>query len=154
MGRHTRYQGLIIQDDHVLLIRVKQISTDHEFWVIPGGGIEDSETEEECIIREIKEETNLKVVVNKLIFDEPGPKGDEYQRLKTFLCTPISGEASPGYEPEAAADASIIEVRWFALQEESTWDEDLIQDPFTYPTLVKLRKILGHKNCRSKDGQI
>ena len=55
MIRHTRYQGLIVQDEHVLLIRVKQLSTDHDFWVIPGGGIENYETEEECIIREIQE---------------------------------------------------------------------------------------------------
>ncbi len=145
MIRHTRYQGLIVQDDRVLLIRVKQLSTDHDFWVIPGGGIEDSETEEECIIREIQEETNLDVGVDRLVLDESLPPGEVYQRLKTYLCTPISGEASPGYEPEAAADASITEVRWFDLLDESAWDEDLRQDPFTYPTLVKLRKTLGYK---------
>lgn len=30
-----------------------------EYWVLPGGGIEDNETAEEAIKREIREETNL-----------------------------------------------------------------------------------------------
>ena len=55
MARHTRYQGLIIKDHKVLLITHRQHSTGRSDWVIPGGGIEGSETEQECVIREMKE---------------------------------------------------------------------------------------------------
>jgi len=145
MARHTRCQGMIIQDHKILLIR-HQHSTGISYWVIPGGGIEGPETEEECVIREMKEETNLIVTVDRLIFDEPSPPGGVYKWRKTFICYPVSGEASPGYEPEpeAAADYSISEVRWFDLRDESRWVDDLRQDPFTYPQLVQLRNVLGY----------
>ncbi len=146
MARHTRYQGMIIQDHKVLLIKHQSHTSELSFWVIPGGGIEESETEEECVIREMKEETHLDVKVNKLLFDEPSPPGGAYRWQKTYLCQVVSGEARPGYEPEpeAAAVYAIVEVRWFDLRDENGWGEDLQQDPFTYPQLVKLRKTLGY----------
>ncbi len=148
MTRHTRYQGLIIQDHKILLIRHSQHSTGRSYWVIPGGGINDSETAEECVIREMKEETNLLVKIERLVLDEPAPPGGVYKWTKSYICTPISGEASPGYEPEpeAAADYSISAVAWFDLRDDSDWREDLLQDPFTYPQLVKLRHDLGYSS--------
>ena len=146
MARHTRYQGLIIQDHKILLIRHSQHSTDISYWVIPGGGLDGSESEEECVIREMKEETNLVVKVERLAFDEPAHPDGIYKRRKSFICTPISGVASPGYEPEpeAAANYSISAVRWFDLRDDSDWREELLQDPFTYPQLVNLRQVLGY----------
>ena len=146
MARHTRYQGLIIQDHKILLIRHTQHSTNRSYWVIPGGGIEQPETEEECVIREMKEETNLDVIIEKLAFDEPAHPVGIYKWRKSFICRPIGGEASPGYEPEpeAAADYSISAVRWIDLDDESDWGENLRQDQYTYPQLAKLRELLGY----------
>ena len=147
MPRHTRYQGLIIQDHKILLIKHSQKSTGRSYWVVPGGGRDGSETEEECVIREMKEETNLDVEIERLAFDEPAPPGGVYKWRKSYICIPISGEASPGYEPEpeAAADYSISEVRWFDLRDINQWDSELIFDPFTYPQLVMLREFLGYE---------
>lgn len=144
--RHTRYQGFILNDGHVLLIQHKQHSTGRTFWVIPGGGREDGETEEECVVREMSEETNLLVRVERLLFDTPLPEEEPYQRLRTYLCTPISGEASPGYEPEpdAAAHYAISAVRWLDLHEMSSWPEDIREARYTFPLLVKLREHLGY----------
>jgi 8-oxo-dGTP diphosphatase len=146
MARHTRYQGAIIKDHGILLIRHKVHSTGRAYWVIPGGGIEGSESEEECVIREMKEETNLDVTIDRLVFDEPMRPDDVYKWRKTFICHPVSGKASPGYEPEpeAAADYYISEVRWFDLRDEDSWDDELFQDPYTYPQLVRLRQVLGY----------
>ena len=97
--RHTRYQAAIVQNDQILLIWYEPIDRDG-FWVIPGGGRE-AETEEECVIREVREETNLDVLVERLILDEaPSHENTTYVRSKTYLCSPIGGEASPGVEPE------------------------------------------------------
>jgi len=114
--------------------------------VIPGGGIEQSKTEEECVIREMKEETNLDVIIEKLAFDEPAHPDGVYKWRKSFICSPIGGEASPGYEPEpeAAANYSISAVRWFDLRDESGWGEILRQDQYTYPQMIKLRELLGY----------
>jgi 8-oxo-dGTP diphosphatase len=146
MARHTRYQGFIIQDHRILLIKHQSHTTEIGYWVIPGGGIEGSETEEECVIREMKEETHLEVKIVQLLFDEPSPSGAAYQWRKSYLCRPVSGEARPGFEPEpeAAAEYAISEVRWFDLRDEGSWGEDLRQDPFTYPQLLQLRKKLGY----------
>ncbi len=146
MGRHTRYQGLIIQDHKILLIQHTRLSDGLSYWVLPGGGIEDGETEGECVIREMKEETNLDVSVEKLLIDEPAPPDGVYKWTKSYICKPIGGIAAPGYEPEpeAAAHYSISAVQWCDLQEESEWGDDLRHDPFTYPQLVKVRQLLGY----------
>lgn len=146
MARHTRYQGLIIEKGKVLLIKHREDATGRGYWVIPGGGIDDDESEAQCVIREVKEETNLDVKIEDLLFDEPGHPDGVYQRRKTFLCRPIGGEPSPGYEPEleAAENYAITEVRWFDLWDESDWEDDLLEDPITYPQLVQARRKLGY----------
>lgn len=144
--RVVRYQGAIIDDDHILLIKHMPLEGGSPYWVIPGGGIEDGETETECVVREMKEETNLDVEVIGLIMDEPGRPGEPYQRLKTYRCKPVGGEASPGYEPEleAASQYAISDVRWFDLQDISEWGQRVINDPFTYPQMVQIRAKLGY----------
>lgn len=146
MARYTRYQGLIIQDHNILLIQHTQLSTGRSYWVLPGGGIEAGETEGECVVREMKEETNLDVRVEKLLIDEPAPADGVYKWIKSYVCTPIGGTAAPGYEPEpeAAANYSISAVQWFDLQDESEWGDVLPQNPFTYPQLIKVRQLLGY----------
>lgn len=57
MSRITRFQGAIIRNDHILLVRHHEYAGGHDYWVIPGGGREEGETEQECVKREIKEET-------------------------------------------------------------------------------------------------
>ena len=148
MPRHTRYQGLIIQDDHLLLIKHRIHKTGRAYWVIPGGGIEAGETEEECVIREMKEETHLEVVIDRLLLDEPAHPDSPYQWRKSYLCRPVGGTAAPGYEPEpdAAEFYGIVEVRWFDLQEESSWGAEIFSDPFTYPQLSRAREALGYQD--------
>jgi len=69
---------MIIQDHKILLIQHSQHSTGRSFWVIPGGGIDGSESAEECGIREMMAETNLLVKIDRLVFDEPAPPGGVY----------------------------------------------------------------------------
>ena len=146
MTRRIRYQGLIIKEDRVLLIRHTRHADGASYWVIPGGGIEPGESEEECVIREMKEETNLDVHVERLLIEQATIPGDAYLFHKTYLCSIIAGEPAPGYEPEpeAAAHYSISAVGWFDLRDESDWGMDLVQDPFTYPQLAKARQLLGY----------
>lgn len=152
MARHTRYQALIVEKDSVLLIKHREHKTGRAYWVIPGGGLNDGESETECVIREAREETNLDVEIERLLLDEPGHPDGAYLWRKTFLCRPIGGRASPGIEPEAeAADRyAITEVRWFDLRDESDWEADLVSDPFTYPQLTQARMELGYLTKDSK----
>lgn len=65
---------------------------------------------------------------------------------ETYLCTPIAGEAAPGYEPELDASAAyaIAAVRWFDLRDPASWDHDLRADLVTHSQMLEFRKLLGY----------
>ena len=147
MPRITRYQGAIIRDHHILLIKHTEHADGRSYWVIPGGGIEPDESEELCVQREMLEETCLQVHVQHLLLDEPSTHGDGYQRRKTYVCHVVDGEARPGYEPEpdAAAAYGITEVAWFDLRQPTGWNEQLVSDPITFPLLQRIQAALGYE---------
>jgi len=144
--RLVRYQGAIIREHHILLIRHQERLSGRDYWVIPGGGLIEGETEEACVIREMKDETNLDVRVERLLLDLARPPGRIYQRAKTYLCTIVGGAAQPGYEPEPEASQAyaIVEVRWFDLRDQASWGEKVHNDAITYALLLKLRSVLGY----------
>jgi ADP-ribose pyrophosphatase YjhB (NUDIX family) len=146
MKRTTRYQGAIIRDDHILLIRHREHATGLAYWLLPGGGREADETEEACVRREMLEETQLDVTVERLLLDEEGVPLGNYRCLKTYLCRVVSGEARPGHEPEAEAaqQYAISELRWFDLRDSSGWEAQVIDDPFTLPLVQRIRAVLGY----------
>lgn len=146
MTRNTRYQGAIIRDHHILLIKQTELATGRSYWLIPGGGIEQQETEEQCVQREMLEETCLHVQVNSLVLDEPSMPGGIYQRHKTYVCSILDGEARPGYEPEAeyATAYSFTEVGWFDLRQPTSWNEQVTANPITYPLLQRIQAALGY----------
>jgi ADP-ribose pyrophosphatase YjhB (NUDIX family) len=146
MNRIIRYQGAIIQDDQLLLIQHREHASGRTYWVLPGGGREAGESEEDCVKREMFEETGLKIAVERLLMEDADLPEDIYQRYKTYLCRVISGEAKPGYEPEeeAASWYAITQVRWFDLRDPVSWLVELEQDKFTLPLVQRICVILGY----------
>jgi 8-oxo-dGTP diphosphatase len=146
MKRTSRYQGAIVRDDHVLLLKAHDRASDETFWLMPGGGREEPESEEECVRREMLEETHLDVEVVRLLLDEAAPSGDTYQRIRTYLCRIVRGEASPGLEPETddSEHRTIRAVGWFDLRDSSRWDPLVLADRISYPQLERLRTALGY----------
>jgi 8-oxo-dGTP pyrophosphatase MutT (NUDIX family) len=144
--RIIRYQGAIVRDDHILLIRFTEPTGGRSFWLIPGGGIEAEETEAACVQREMREETGLEVRVARLLLDEPAPAGDFYQRQKTYLCRVVGGDARPGYEPGIAnaEDSGITAVGWFDLRDAASWNDRLAADSITYRLLQRIQAALGY----------
>ena len=139
---HTRFEGAIIRDHHILLIKERINATGRSFWMLPGGGIEPSETDEDCVKREMKEETNLDVKVKRLLSIEPAPPNRPYPQIRTYLCVPLNNDAKPGFGEGSTIE--IIEVKWFDLRSEADWDPLLVNDPFTYDQLQRVRKELGY----------
>jgi ADP-ribose pyrophosphatase YjhB (NUDIX family) len=146
MKRDIRYQAAIIKDDRVLLLRVLDRLEEATFWLLPGGGREDGESEEDCVRREVEEETSLQIHVERLLFERPDIREGMYKSLQTYLCYVVRGEALPGSEPEIDTEEqpAIQEVRWFDLREPASWDPAVIRDPLTYPELCRLREVLGY----------
>ena len=62
------------------------------WWEIPGGKIEESETPEQCIVREIREELATEVKAEKIVgvvdYDYP----TFHLTMHCILCTIVSGE--------------------------------------------------------------
>lgn len=83
----TRVAGIIIKDGkEILLIHRKK--EDSEYWVFPGGSLEDTDASLEAgLLREIKEETCVEVEIQKLVYTH------EYTTSKGlyFICKYISG---------------------------------------------------------------
>jgi 8-oxo-dGTP diphosphatase len=142
----TRYQGAIIRDHHILLIKQIEHASGRSYWLIPGGGIEPDETEEDCVQREMLEETGLHVQVQYLLLDEPNMTGGLYQCWKTYICHILDGEARPGYEPEAeyATAYSFTEVGWFDLRHPTSWNEQVVHNPIIYSLLQRIQAALGY----------
>src|SRR3989344_5095980 len=61
-----RVVAIIIKDDKILLIH--RIKNGQEYYVFPGGALEEGETSEEAIARELKEELGIDIKPDKLVF--------------------------------------------------------------------------------------
>ena len=135
MDRTVRYQAAIIHEELILLVK-QQLESGYEWWNVPGGGREAGETEEQCIVREVKEETNLDVKVECLLIDGPSHRHSPYRYFKTFLCTPIGREARPD-------EAESIDVKWFDLDDEAGLSLKFLNNETTFVMLQRIREALA-----------
>lgn len=46
MTRDIRYQGVVLRDSHLLLVKHREHDSGHAYWIMPGGGRDPGETEE------------------------------------------------------------------------------------------------------------
>ena len=107
MKKEKSCGAIIVKDDKVLM--VKEI-VGH--WGLPKGHIEQGETEIETAIREVKEETNLDVTLDKekkyeinYIID-----GEIDKEVVYFIAKTINGETKKQY-------SEIDEIRWVPINE-------------------------------------
>jgi 8-oxo-dGTP pyrophosphatase MutT (NUDIX family) len=141
-----RYQGAIIHDHHILLLQQTDHGSGRSYWLLPGGRMEGDETEEQCVQREVLEETGLHVAVQALLLDEPNILGRSYRQRKTYRCAYRSGDARPGYEPEAQYRMaySFTAIGWFDLRDPTQWNAQMVADPITYPLLCRIQALVGY----------
>lgn len=99
----------IIHDDDGNLLMVKNIDGDSYYWGIPGGAVEEGETLEQAVVREVKEETGFDVVVTGFssLREKFFLKRQHHVLFATFLARVIGGELGIN-DP----DNDIAEVKW------------------------------------------
>lgn len=75
-------RAIIIEDNKILVIaRDKE---GDKYFTLPGGKVNDGETTEQALVREIQEETKLLVTQQKLVFIEEHP--EPYNQQYIYLC--------------------------------------------------------------------
>jgi 8-oxo-dGTP diphosphatase len=98
-------------DDKILLIKRDTVPF-KGYWALPGGRMDPGENIEQTIVREVKEETGLKVTIASKVgeYIEKGVKDDvEYEYYPTcFVVKPVDGNIKK-------QDSEIQEIRLFSL---------------------------------------
>ena len=77
---------------------VKKRKDIQEYYTFPGGGLENGETLEEGVIREIKEEFGITVKVVKKLYEMESEKFNQKEYF--FLCEYVEGKFGTGDGPE------------------------------------------------------
>ncbi len=122
--------GIIFNEDDTKILLVKR--KDIPLWVLPGGGVEQEETAEEAIIREVKEETGFTIQIERKCA-EYTPLNKLAALTSVFICRIKEGEAL--LSPETSA----IHF-YFLTQLPSSFFHihlDWLQDALNHSTLVQ-----------------
>ncbi|MFK4414390.1 MULTISPECIES: NUDIX hydrolase [Bacillus] len=85
----VRVTGILIEDEKVLLVKQKVANRN---WSLLGGRVENGETLEEAMIREMREETGLEVKIKNLLYVCDKPDASPSLLHITFLLERIEGE--------------------------------------------------------------
>lgn len=83
-------------------------------WSIPGGRVEPGETDAAAVVRELLEETGLRVAVGRLAGIVTRPAASGLYEIYDYECQVIEGELVPG---DDAAEAVWIDLATFTTLE-------------------------------------
>jgi mutator protein MutT len=117
--------AVIVQDGRVVLIQ-RGVEPLKGQWSLPGGAVELGETLEECVVREMQEETGLDVDVGPVIevFDRITRDDDGrvlyHYVLVDYLCWPRGGALRAGSDAAGAVFADPRELESYRLTEKAT----------------------------------
>lgn len=130
MSKRICCRGIILEEDKVdLMYREKKVNGKIlKYYTYPGGGLEENETLENCVKREVKEEFDIDVEVLQLL------KTVEYKENIThyFACKKIKGTLTlSGEEKQRSNKENYYEVRKVPLTEIDSidlYEKELIEE--------------------------
>lgn len=105
--------GALIYKDYEILLVERGNPPLAGYWSLPGGGVEAGERLEDAIVREVHEETGLRVTADALatvferIMPDAASRCEYHYVLIDFYCTITGGELRAGDDSR--------DVRWFPI---------------------------------------
>lgn len=139
---HESVVCILILDDRPLLIQRRDIPV----WVLPGGGIDPGETPESAAIREMEEETGLKVEITRKIA-EYTPINKLARFTHFYEVRKVGGELTKGsetfdlkyfYKDQLPKHCPDFQKEW--INDAFLYAPSLIQKKLTYVTYWNLFK--------------
>lgn len=133
--------GLLVKNRKLLLLKRRDPRPDfNNKWEFPGGGVEVGETVEECLHREIEEETGFKIKILEhfptIYSASRGEKDGNFQVfLPLFICKAVSGKIRTS-DTEAAGSG------WFTLRESLKLDFLPLNKKIIHDNLTLLKKYI------------
>ena len=109
--------GVVVRGDEVLLVHRPK----YDDWSFPKGKVEPGETDQECALREVAEETGLRCELGRELASTSYVDGKgRPKRVRYWAMVPVAGEFLP--------HAEVDEVRWLDPARAAatlTWERDL-----------------------------
>jgi mutator protein MutT len=106
--------GAVILNKHgdiFLAKRGKEARNERYKWEFPGGSVEFGENLEDAVIREVKEEYDFEIAIERLldVVNHVIPEEQQHWVSPTYLCTYIGGS------PRIMESDKCIDIGWFSL---------------------------------------
>ena len=114
--------GILLNSQNKVLIAQRPKGSDMGLlWEFPGGKLEEGESPQQAIIRELQEELGIQTVATKIVFEETFQYPD---KIVTLYFVKIDSYST---EPKALEH---LEIRWVDPQEFSQYDFPLADHTF------------------------
>jgi ADP-ribose pyrophosphatase YjhB (NUDIX family) len=108
--KRTRVVGIIIRDGRILLIH--RFKDGDEYYVFPGGGVEEGESNEAALMREMREELSIEAEGSSKLFEIKNEGRKEiYYTIMGFTGTPQIG----GPERKRMDESNQYRILWLPL---------------------------------------
>ncbi len=111
MKHPTVRVSVILPNEKGELLLIRHRKPTRSYWVLPGGHLDYGETLEGCAVRELKEETNLDIRVEKMLYVSQALAPDKSRHIVNlyFLAKLLGGELKLG-EEEVLEEAKFIPI--------------------------------------------
>ena len=102
--KNIHVSAAIIMKDNKIFVTQRGYGEFKDWWEFPGGKIEEGETPEECLKREIKEELEADINIDKYLCTVEYDYQNFHLKMECFICSLIDGHL----ELVEAEDAKFI----------------------------------------------
>ncbi len=128
----VRVSGILIENEEILLVKHRYPGEKKTLWAPPGGGMKFGSSAEENLVREVEEETSLKVEAGRFLFINEFMDLPLHAIELFFEIKRKKGKLRRGSDPEMSKTDQIIEsVEFISFKRLSNMDQAQIHNALT-----------------------